>query len=44
MAERGDGLVGLGEVADDLEHLGIEAEILGRASAGNDEGVVVLRP
>src|ERR1700750_939656 len=43
VAECGDGLVGLGEVADDLEDFGVEAQILGRASAGDDEGVVILR-
>src|ERR1700723_3063127 len=42
VAEGGDGLVGFGEVTDDVEDFGIEAEILGRATAGDDEAVVVL--
>ena len=41
MAERGNGLVGLGKVANHVENLGVEAQILGRAAAGNDEAVVV---
>ena len=40
VAERGNGLVGLGKVADDVENFGVEAQILGRAAAGNDEAVV----
>ncbi len=37
VAESGDGLVGFGEVADDLEDARVEAQVLGRAAAGDDE-------
>ena len=43
VAERCDGFVGLGEVADDVEDFGVEAEVLGSAAAWDDETVVVLR-
>ena len=41
VAERGDWFVRLVEVADDGEHFGVEAEVFGGASAGDDECVVV---
>ena len=43
MAERGNGLIGLGEMADDVEDLGVEAEIFGRAATGNDRGHRIAR-
>src|SRR5271168_943647 len=42
MAQRSNGFVCLGEVADDLEDFGVEAEILGSAAARDDEAVVLL--
>src|ERR1035441_3642543 len=40
VAERGDGLVGVVEVANNFKHAGVEAQILWCASAGNNQGVV----
>ena len=37
VAERGDGFVGLVEVANDGEDFGVEAEVFRGASAGDDE-------
>src|ERR1019366_10721744 len=42
VAEGGDGFAGTVEVAHDVQDLGVEAQILRRTPAGNDEGVVVL--
>jgi len=44
VAEGRDWLTGLCEMADDIQNLGIQAQIFWSTTSGNDERVVALRP
>ena len=42
MADRGDGLAAVREMAHDFQHARVEPQVLRRAPAGDDQRVVVL--